>query len=303
MKNLTNYFLVIIIMLLTTNIIYAQDKLGLVIIAHGSPLPQWNKPVLNLENEVKNIMSQNGNNQFSAIRVALMEFNEPSISNVIKDFENIGINKVYAIPLLIAPSGHSLFDIPTILGLYSDNDILNEIRGEGTDIVDTKIKITVGPTLNNSDILKTAMLNRVEELSTTPNSEGVVLLAHGDEHFEPIWSSMCKEIGYYICAKTGIEYSDYTFVEIGQSFATEGVSAILKATTKKEKTIVIGLYLSMGVEKMATNSASFMMGRKTETKALFADKNVRFAKKGILPDKRISGWIVDIAIEWTENFY
>ena len=302
MKKFTNYFLIIIILLLTTNIVYAQEKLGLVIIAHGSPMPQWNTPVLNLEEEVKDIMSQKGNNQFSAIRVALMEFNEPSINTVIKDFENIGITKVYAIPLLIAPSGHSLFDIPTILGLYSDKDILNEIKGEGTDIVDTKIKITIGPTINNSDVLKTAMLNRVKELSTIPNSEGVVLLAHGDGYFEPIWSSMCKEIGNYICAKTGIEYFDYTFVEIGQSFATEGVSVILKATEKKEKTIVIGLYLSMGVEKMATNSALFMMGQKIETKELFADKNIHFAKKGILPNRQVSEWIVDVAIEWVEKF-
>jgi cobalamin biosynthesis Co2+ chelatase CbiK len=303
MKKLTSYFLVIVILLLTTNITYAQEKLGLVIIAHGSPMPQWNIPVLNLEKEVKNIMSQKSNNQFSAIRVALMEFNEPSISTVIKDFEKIGINKVYAIPLLVAPSGHSLFDIPTILGLYSDKDIINEIRGEGIDIVDTRIKITVGPTLNNSDVLKTAMLNRVKELSTTPNSEGVVLLTHGDKQFEPIWSSMCKEICHYVCAKTGIEYFDYSFVEIGQSFATEGVSAILKATEKKEKTIVVGLYLSMGVEKMATNSALFMMGHKIETKELFTDKNIHFAQKGILPDKQVSEWIVDVAIEWAENLY
>ena len=301
MNKLTSYFLLIIILLLTTNTINAQEKLGLVIITHGSPRPQWNSPVLNLEQEVKDIMSQKGNNQFSAIRVALMEFNEPSINTVIKDFEKIGIDKVYAIPLLIAPSGHSLFDIPTILGLYSDKDILNEIKGEGTDIVDTKIKITVGPTLNNSDVLKTAMLNRFNELSTTPNSEGVVLLAHGDRNFEPIWSSMCEEIGNYICAKTGIEYFDYSFVEIGQSFATEGVSAILKSADKKEKTIVIGLYLSMGVDNMATNSALFMMGKKIETEKLFADKNIHFAKNGILPNKQISEWIVDIALEWVEN--
>ena len=301
MNKLTSYFLLIIILLLTTNTINAQEKLGLVIITHGSPRPQWNSPVLNLEQEVKDIMSQKGNNQFSAIRVALMEFNEPSINTVIKDFEKIGIDKVYAIPLLIAPSGHSLFDIPTILGLYSDKDILNEIQGEGTAIVDTKIKITVGPTLNNSDVLKTAMLNRFNELSTTPNSEGVVLLAHGDRNFEPIWSSMCEEIGNYICAKTGIEYFDYSFVEIGQSFATEGVSAILKSADKKEKTIVIGLYLSMGVDNMATNSALFMMGKKIETENLFADKNIHFAKNGILPNKQISEWIVDIALEWVEN--
>jgi len=301
MKKLQTILVIAFLLFLLSTIVYAQDKYGLIIIAHGSPLPQWNEPVLKLENEVKTIMTQKGNNQFSAIRVALMEFNEPSINTVIKDFENRGIDKVYAIPLLIAPSGHSLFDIPTILGLYSDKDILNEIKGEGTDIVNTELKITVGPTLNNSNILKNIMLDRVKELSTTPGSEGVVLLAHGDEHFEPIWASMCREIGYHVCAKTGIDYFDYAFVEVGQSFASEGVTTILKATEKKEKIIVVGLYLSMGVERMANTSASFMMGEKKETKKMFADKNICFAKRGILPDKRISEWIVDIAIEWVEG--
>jgi len=301
MKKLQIILLMTVSLFLLSTTIYAQEKYGLIIIAHGSPIPQWNEPVLKIEKEVKTIMSHKGNNQFSAIRVALMEFKEPSINSVIKDFENIGIDKVYAIPLLIAPSGHSLFDIPTILGVYSDKDILNEIRREGTEIVNTELGITVGPTLINSDILKNSMLDRVKELSTTPDSEGIVLLAHGDEHYEPIWASMCREIGNYICAKTGIDYYDYSFVEAGQSFATEGVSTILKAIEKKKKIIVVGLYLSMGVKSMANTSASFMKGEKTETKKLFADKNIRFAKRGILPDKRISAWIADIAIDWVEG--
>ena len=301
MKKLQIILLMTVSLFLLSTIVYSQEKYGLVIIAHGSPAPQWNEPVLKIEREVKTIISQKGNNQFSAIRVAFMEFNEPSINTVIEDFENIGIDKVYAIPLLIAPSGHSLFDIPTILGLYSAKDILNEIKSEGTNIVNTKMKITIGPTLNNSDILKNSILDRVKELSTTPDSEGVVLLAHGDKHFEPIWASMCREIGYYVCSKTGIEYFDFAFVEVGQSFATEGVSTILKSTGKKEKIIVVGLYLSMGIERMANTSASFMMDKKTETKKLFANKNIRFAKRGILPDKRISEWISEIAIEWVEG--
>ena len=300
MKKLSGILVIAIVLLLSANGIYAQEKLGLIIIAHGSPSPQWNSPVLKIEDEVKNIMSAKTNNPFSAIRVALMEFNEPSINTVIEDFEKTDINKVYAIPLLIAPSGHSVFDIPTILGLYNDKNILDEIKSEEIDIVNTKMKITIGPTLNYSDILKIAMLDRVKELSTEPGSEGVVLLAHGDSDFEPVWVSMCEEIGYYICSKTGIDYFDYSFVEVGQSFATEGVSVILESTEKKEKTIVIGLYLSMGVEKMANTSAFFMMGQKIETKKMFADKNIHFAKKGLLPDKRISEWLVDIALEWSE---
>ena len=233
MKKLRVILLMTVSFLLFYSIVCAQEKLGLLLIAHGSPMPQWNAPVLKIEKEVKTILSQKGCNQFSAVRVALMEFNEPSINTVIKDFEKRGIDKVYAIPLFIALSGHSLFDIPAILGLYSDKDILNEIKSEGTEIVDTKVKITIGPTLNHGDILNNSMLDRVKALSTTPDSEGVVLLAHGDERFEPIWDSICKEIGYYVCAKTGIDYFDYAFVEVGQSFAAEGVPTILKAAEKK----------------------------------------------------------------------
>jgi len=60
-----------------------------------------------------------------------MEFTEPSIASVIKDFEEKGITKVFALPLFIAPSGHSIYDIPTILGLYFDKEMIDELKDEG----------------------------------------------------------------------------------------------------------------------------------------------------------------------------
>ena len=302
MKKATIFLLTVIIMLVFSTTIYAQEKLGLIILAHGSPSPQWNNPVLKIEQDVKNLLEKKGDKNFKAVRVALMEFNEPSTNTVIKDFENKGIDKVYVIPLFIAPSGHSVIDIPTILGLYSDKYILNELKSEGIEIVNTKMNITVGPTLNQSDVIKKVMLDRVKELSTNPISEGIVLLAHGDEHYKSAWFLMCRETGSYICANTGIDYFDYNFVEIGQSFATDGVETIFHVSQKKEKTIVIGIYLSMGVERMANTSAFIMMGQKMETKKMFAGKNIHFAKKGILPDKRIAEWIVNVASEWLEGF-
>ena len=286
------------IILLSTEIVYAQEKVGLIIIAHGSPMSRWNTPVLKLEDEVKNIMSEKGINSFSEIKVALMEFSEPSISTVIKDMENRGIDKIYSIPLFIAPSGHSLYDIPTILGLYNDKEMIERIKEEGTAIVNTKIKITIGPTLNIGDVLKEVMLDRVKELSTQPDFEGVVLLAHGDNNFDPIWNSMCREIGAYICAGTGIKYFDYAFVEIGQSFISDGVPVILKASDRYKKTLVVGLYLSMGVNKMALDSTLSIGMMKMESKDIFVGKSIFFAKRGLLPDKRISEWIADRAMEY-----
>ena len=41
---------------------YAKEKIGLLIIAHGAPNEQWNRPVLNLEKEVKELISQKRQN-------------------------------------------------------------------------------------------------------------------------------------------------------------------------------------------------------------------------------------------------
>jgi sirohydrochlorin ferrochelatase len=278
-----------------------QQKLGLVIIAHGSPKPEWNAPVLELEREVLEILNQTGNNPFTEVRVALMEFNQPSINSVMEDLEKKGIDRVYAIPLLIAPSGHSLFDVPTILGMYHDRDIVQDIKAEGTTIVDTKIKVTLGPTLDSGNVLREIMLDRVEELSTAPESEGVVLLAHGDHSFEPIWSSLCSKIGSFICARTGMERFDYAYVEVGQGFIAEGIPAILRMEEKCDKTIVVGLYLSMGVERMANNSVLSIGMMKMGSEEILKDKNIEFSKRGLLPDKRISEWIIGKALNWAED--
>jgi len=109
--------IVILLVLIATNS-FAQEKLGLLIIAHGSPAKQWNQPVLDIENQVKELLRTKNVTDFDEVQIALMEFTEPSIATVVKDMENKGITKIFALPLFIAPSGHSLYDIPTILGLY-----------------------------------------------------------------------------------------------------------------------------------------------------------------------------------------
>jgi hypothetical protein len=285
-------FILLVSTILFPKILFSQNKLGLLIIAHGSPSSKWNAPVLLLEKEVKEIFTKNKDNHFAQIRVAFMEFSKPSISEVIRDMEKEGIEKVYAIPLLIAPSGHLVYDIPTILGLYSEKHIIEEIKKEGTEIVNSKIKIVLGPTLNNSNILREIMLDRVKEFSTMPDSEGVVLLAHGDDDFRGIWDSLCREIGDYIISKTGIKYFDYSFIEVGQSFMQKGVPTILKVSDKSKKTIVVGLYLSKSAEDI------FLKSIKEENKKIFKDKHIYFSKHPILPDRRVSQWIVDRAMEW-----
>lgn len=277
----------------------AQGKKALLIIAHGSKSSAWNQPVLNIENQVKTELQKQNITDFTQVKVALMEMSKPTIADVFRDFEKQGITNVFVIPLFIAPSGHSLSDVPTILGLSYNKNKYDETVKEGTEIVNTHIKITLGPTLDYDNIIKDILLDKVKALSKNPNNEALVILAHGDENFEPIWENLMDETQNYILSKTGIEYSDYAFVEVGQSFSTDGVSAILKAGEKKERVIVVGIYLSMGVKRMAETSAPLsMMGFSMDTKKLLEGKNIVFAQDGLLPDVRITKWIVNRTVEW-----
>jgi len=289
--------IVILLVLISMNS-FAQEKLGLLIIAHGSPAKQWNRPVLDIEGQTKEFLKTKKITDFKEVKVALMEFNEPSIATVVKDMENRGITKIFALPLFIAPSGHSIYDIPTILGLYYNEEKVNELEEEGIKIIETNIKITIGPSLNCGNVIKDIMLDKVKTLSENPKNEAIVILAHGDKNFIPIWEDLINKTGNYILGKTGIEYFDKGFVEIGQSFAVDGVIPILKASENKEKVIVVGIYLSMGVKNMAKNSGIIMMGRTLKSEKMFEGKNIVFNSEGLLPNERITEWIVDRAIEW-----
>ena len=278
----------------------AEEVLGLVVIAHGAPAPAWNQPVLDLEREVTDLMAKEHPDLFRSIRVALMEFVEPSIATVISEMEKEGITRVYALPLFIAPSGHNLYDIPAILGLYSDKNIVSVLRDEGIDIVATDLKITLGPTLA-VDVIQEIALDRLREMSVDPDSAAIVILAHGDRNFEPVWISLARQVGSSLCANTGIEYFNYGFIGMGQGFRSEGVPAIYRALDDHKQVIVLGLYMVSSMEGIARRSFAGTPHGAATFDTMFADTEVKFASRGLLPDSRIVGWIVTTAAEWTET--
>jgi hypothetical protein len=212
--------------------------------------------------------------------------------------ENSGITNIYAVPLFIAPSSHSMYDVPSILGLYYNKKEADALKEEGTKMVKTNAHITVGPSLDYGNVIEEILLERVKQLSVNFKKEAVVILAHGDEDFLPFWKSLTDRVGKYILGKTGIEYYDKAFMEVGQSFAVNGVRAISKAADEKERVIVVGVYLSMGVNKIADMSGMVIMGQTVNSTSMLKGKNVVYSDKGLLPSPKITEWVVDRAVEW-----
>lgn len=278
-------------------------KPGLLVISHGAPWPQWNQPVLDLEKDV--IKELGEDNPFNKVKFVFMEFTEPSVADGIKELEEAGCSRIVAVPLMIAPSSHSHWDIPALLGLYSDSEMEKQLKEEGAKIVRSKLPITLTSTLADSGVIEKIMLKRTQELSKNPENEAVVLLAHGDHMVGNLWEDFMKKTTTYICGKTGISYGDWTYAEMGQSY-DKAAAAISLAGKSRKRIIVIGAYLSMGVDSMhdrwlkQSSSMSESMPHPLPGSAVtesnpFDGLEIVLCKKGLLPDPLVGKWIADIA--------
>ena len=280
-----------------------SGKPGLLVITHGAPWSQWNQPVLDLEKAV--VKELGGDNPFGKVKFVFMEFAEPTVADGVKELEDAGCSRIIAVPLLIAPSTHSHWDIPALLGIYSDTEMEKQLKEEGAKIIRSKLPITLTPTLADSGVIEEIMLKRVKELSTQPDNEAVILLAHGDYITGSLWDDFLKKTTIYICGKTGISYGNWAFVEMGQDY-DKAVSAISLAGGSRKKIIVVGAYLSMGIDGLhsrwlaQSKSMSDSMPHPVPESAIpesdpFEGLEIILGKKGLLPDSMVGKWIAEVA--------
>jgi sirohydrochlorin ferrochelatase len=273
----------------------AVGKPGLLIVAHGSPAPAWNQPVLQQEQKVRTAFGES--NPFVAIKVVFMEFAEPNVADGLEALQEAGCDRIVAVPLMVAPSSHSHWDIPALLGIYSDPGVEKLLRSEGARLVRPRVPVTLTTTLAESDVIERIMLKRVRQLSQNPEREAVVLLAHGSEAIPPAWDRFLKRTVTYVCGQTGISYGDWASVAVGQEYS-RAVAAIQEAAEYRDRVIVVGAYLSLGVKRMhnqwstrleTPEGAMHGMGNPLE------GLNVQLSEQGLLPDEMVTQWIVDTA--------
>jgi hypothetical protein len=268
-------------------------KHGLLIIAHGAPSTAWNEPVLKVGKNVITKLNKNGNNPFGKVQVVFMESAKPSVADGIEAIENAGCNRIIAVPLLIAPSSHSHWDVPALLGIYNDPNMTAEFKKEGAKLIRSKLPITLTPTLEHGTLLSDILLDNVREISNNPKEEAIVLLAHGDEYTQPIWDRMVRRIITRLCGETGITYGDWAFVHVGQNFAENGVPIIATACEEKKRVLLVGCYLSMTPEMMLKRYT--MISEKGKMSNPLEGKEIISVRHTLCDSPKLIDWIVQTA--------
>jgi len=278
----------------------AQAEPGLLLVAHGSPSPAWNKPVLALGDQVARQVRETG--QFKAVRTAMMEFVQPDVPAGIAELEAAGCDRIIAVPLFVAPSGHTHFDVPAVLGVYSSPTTAATLREEGAKAARPKVPVVVTQTLAEGDVLTQYALAQTRKLSKKPADEALVLLAHGDPDHHQLVERMVRQIATACCGATGVGYADWAYIGVGQGYQAHGLGTIQRALENKKRVLVVGLYVSSSAEqihKRAMRTPQEGHGGHGAADPL-AGKEVVFSSEPIVAQPELAAWILKAASEAVE---
>ena len=280
----------------TASVNAKENKTGLLLIAHGAPMPQWNKPVLDFGNQVAEDALKTG--KFHAVRTAMLEFTQPDVPSMVEELEAEGCGRIVAVPVFIAPSDHTFYDVPAVLGIYTSPSIKATITEEGGKIAKPKVPIILTHTLAEGDLLEKVVIDEVKRLSKNPAEEAIVLLAHGDHnHHRPI-DRMMRGLVTAACGKTGIDRGDYAFIEIGQSYMSHGVGAIKAAAENKKRVIVVGVYVSSSAASIHRRITA--MNRKSPLNDPLDGADVLFSDRGMIANPATREHVLKTALEAIE---
>ena len=288
------------ILFLCAAVSVAEAKNALVVIAHGSPMESWRKPVLELETSVRSQIKAAKLKGIDYVRVALMEYTEPSVASVVKDCEAQGVDSIFALPLFIAPSGHTEEDLPNILGWKYNPYVREELAEEKTEMVKSKLPIVLGPTFYYSYVLEKVMAQRVKSFSKDAANEAVIFLAHGDEERIGFWKSLLGNVSKYVKENCGVTYVDGELIEMGHNFGNELMPLLEKAAQTKKRIFVQGIYLTSDVKRMADRHK--MQERQADlVKARGVE--IVYSNEGILPASSdlVTDWVVEQTAQWLHS--
>ena len=240
-----------------------EEKVGLLILTHGSPSPRWNESITQLAEEVRSL----NDGRFAAIEWANMEFAQPDTTEGIERLENAGCDRIIVVPAFIFPTSHSHFDVPTVLGLYTSPSTRATLEEEGGRAARAKVPITMTQTLSEGDLLAKYIAEEIESNSTNSAEEVLLIIAHGDGDHAGLINPVMKKLCTSACGRYGFSEGNWAYCEMGQSY-NETVRPLLeKYSDEGKRCVVVGLYLATSAGDINDISERMKAARRAGTPA------------------------------------
>lgn len=271
-----------------------NQKIGVLLVNHGSRSETWRKALFAFEDEVKDQIMADGT--VKGVKTAHMEYTEPSIASRMKEFDKEGYTDVIVVPIFLTVSPHPFEDIPTIIGKKENPGSVQELRLEKIERYKPKARTYITPLLDFTNALEKNILRRAQALSKNPEKEGIVLIGYGDVTYDKEWGILFSDVAKYTLKEMGVGTYSYGWCgHIVHYDPLETTKAIEKVLKEKETAIVIPVLVAMDEEfqkRIITDGIKKVKDHKTR---------VMYKPDAILPDPDIKNWVIDVTKDYAKK--
>lgn len=273
-NNTTKTFVALFVILISsinTNQLSAQDKIGVLVLAHGSPQTTWDNAI---ENSIKPIKKK------YTTEIAFGMANPISMQSAIDKLERKGVDTIIVVQLFVSSYSPIIRQNEYLLGLRDSladapmlmmHHAMAKTSMEGNEgkthhnsqpqelaQLDIKTHIILTKPLDDHALVADILFDRIQALSKNPSNETVLIVAHGPNSADDNekWVSVIESLGNQIKRKQalkgqgfkdikGLTVRDDADPEIYEKAKQSFRNEVIKADEKGDA-IVIPLLLSQG---------------------------------------------------------
>ena len=226
-----------------------EDKIGVLVIAHGSPSENWCRPVMEAVEAI---------NLGYPTEIGFLEFVEELedysfIPEAVEQLDEHGVTKIIAVPLFVSSSSGHIQEIEYVLGL---REVWPGGEEEPLEQIDTPAQIVLTSAMDDHSFIAQILADRAALLSEDPINETVVIVSHGTPNeacFEG-WVSSSQSLAEqvklklrYFTRDLDIEDVKYAFIHLNEALHPAlSVKAVVGNVAETSNPIVIPLMTSEG---------------------------------------------------------
>jgi sirohydrochlorin ferrochelatase len=206
-----------------------EPPLAVLVIAHGSPHPEWNETV-------ETAVRQAG--LALPVRVGFLGgVPGRGIADELARFEQDGFRTVIVVPLFISEGSTHLTEIRYMLGLIPEPDIETDLRP-----VRTAAKLVWCPPLEDAPQAEAVWTDRVRELSAHAEQETLLVIGHGSGHprYRERWARLLQKAASRLQRKFGFRQASYA------TLLPDTAAAEAAKLAGEGRLLVLPLFLSEG---------------------------------------------------------
>jgi sirohydrochlorin cobaltochelatase len=205
------------------------EHTGILVIAHGSKNKKWVKYI---DQTVASIHIHH------PITVGFLEMVEKrSIEEGVRRLEKQQVKRIIVVPLFVSSGSTHLEEIQYALGLISTCRIKTDLKR-----IHPRAEIVWSTAMNDHQNMKDILRQRVQDLTTDPLNEALLLVGHGSKiaGFQHMWEHTLQSLTQSLKGQCQISEAQYA------TLLPDNVTERARILSYRKKLIVLPVFLSEG---------------------------------------------------------